>query len=320
MTSWPATRRAPRASTTRGRGRWVPSRSGTPSAEDSARVRARRELRVAERSPRRLQPDGNPATVRWGTFANFAFTAPADTDIVRVTLWRYGIGRLGTDNPNTPENESGRFEVSAIFGPGNKVFADSCQPGSADLPEPVPDRLARLQQRVQGGPRRTRRRLLDRRVLRRGHRRPEVQHERRRGRRVHLRRLPGRGRHARGQHRPAHDGERLPPGGRLAAASPTRSRSRATDNSGIKQLRLEVDGQVITEPNGCLRLHAAGPMPQRSGHAHRTPASRTGPTLCASWAWTPPATPASCSVSSRSTARRRPRPSSAPAGSGSCST
>src|SRR3954454_20603961 len=59
-----------------------------------------------------LRVGSNPAgprTVRWGTFANLRFTAPADTDIVRVTLWRYGIGRLGGDDPNTPENESGRF-------------------------------------------------------------------------------------------------------------------------------------------------------------------------------------------------------------------
>ena len=81
-------------------------------------------------------PVGNPATVRWGTAANFRFTAPANTDIVRVTLWRYGVGRRGADFPNTPENESGRFSVNAWFGPGNKVFADSCDPGTALFPNP----------------------------------------------------------------------------------------------------------------------------------------------------------------------------------------
>jgi hypothetical protein len=80
-------------------------------------------------------PNG-PATVRWGTSASFHFVAPADTDIVRVTLWRYGIGRLGADTPGTPENESGRFELTAMYGPGNSVFADSCQPGAGIFPNP----------------------------------------------------------------------------------------------------------------------------------------------------------------------------------------
>jgi len=70
-----------------------------------------------------------------GTFANFGFQAPADTDIVRVTLWRYGTGTLGTDDSNTPLNESGRFEVNAMFG-GNSIFADTCHPGSGVWPNP----------------------------------------------------------------------------------------------------------------------------------------------------------------------------------------
>ncbi len=86
-----------------------------------------------------LRVGSNPAgprTVRWGTFANLRFTAPADTDIIRVTLWRYGIGRLGGDDPGTPEDESGRFELNTTFGPGNSVFANSCQPGTAIFPNP----------------------------------------------------------------------------------------------------------------------------------------------------------------------------------------
>lgn len=109
--------------------------NGGPSAEDSAAY----ALSGSCASTNGLRGGSNPAgpaTVRWGTFANFRFDAPADTDIVRVSLWRYGVGRLGTDNPGTTDNESGRFEVSATYGPGNSVFADSCQPGTSIFPNP----------------------------------------------------------------------------------------------------------------------------------------------------------------------------------------
>jgi hypothetical protein len=74
-------------------------------------------------------------TARWGTFANFIFRAPAGTDITRVTLWRYGTGTQGTDDPNTPENESGRFEVSAQYG-ASQLFYDTCHPGEGFWPNP----------------------------------------------------------------------------------------------------------------------------------------------------------------------------------------
>jgi hypothetical protein len=83
----------------------------------------------------RTGPTTTPRTVRSGTFANFTFTAPAETDIVRVALWRHGYATLGTDNPGTPDNESGRWEVNAKFG-FNDVFADTCHPGSGVWPNP----------------------------------------------------------------------------------------------------------------------------------------------------------------------------------------
>ena len=107
--------------------------NGPPSAEDSSAY----ALSGSCASSVGLRGGSNPgspyATVRWGTFANFQFTAPTDTDIVRVTLWRFGTGRLGADDPNTTDNEAGRFEVNAQFG-GNSVFADTCHPGTAVWP------------------------------------------------------------------------------------------------------------------------------------------------------------------------------------------
>ncbi len=107
--------------------------NGPPSPEDSASY----ALGGNCASGVGLRGGSNPAspyaTVRWGTFANFQFTAPIDTDIVRVTLWRFGTGRLGADDPNTPDNEAGRFEVNSMFG-GNSVFAETCHPGTAVWP------------------------------------------------------------------------------------------------------------------------------------------------------------------------------------------
>ena len=69
--------------------------NGGPTTEDSAAY----ALGGNCASGVGLRGGSNPAspypTVRWGTFANFQFTAPTDTDIVRVTLWRFGTGRVG---------------------------------------------------------------------------------------------------------------------------------------------------------------------------------------------------------------------------------
>ena len=77
---------------------------------------------VRARTPRPTQLSGNcasPSGLRGrstraalarfggGTFANFGFTAPTDTDTVRVTLWRYGTGAVGADDPNTPGERGG---------------------------------------------------------------------------------------------------------------------------------------------------------------------------------------------------------------------
>jgi hypothetical protein len=107
--------------------------NGAPSPEDSAAY----ALSGSCASPSGLRGSSNPngGTVRWGTYANFTFTAPADTDITRVTLWRYGMGVLGADNPNTALNESGRWEVNAKYGTDD-VFADTCHPGSGVWPNP----------------------------------------------------------------------------------------------------------------------------------------------------------------------------------------
>jgi hypothetical protein len=88
-------------------------------------------------SPTGLSSSSKPAQdrVRWGTFANFGFAAPAGTDITRVVLWRYGTGTVSTDDPNTPERESGRWEVNAQFD-GNALFADTCHPGTSIYPNP----------------------------------------------------------------------------------------------------------------------------------------------------------------------------------------
>ena len=88
-------------------------------------------------SPTGLSSSANPARnrARWGTFANFGFTAPAGTDITQVSVWRYGTGTVSADDPNTPENESGRWEVNAQFD-GNTLFADTCHPGTSVWPNP----------------------------------------------------------------------------------------------------------------------------------------------------------------------------------------
>jgi hypothetical protein len=87
-------------------------------------------------------PDGfrggsNPGhqPIRWGTGASFTFQAPADTSITRVTLWRYGVGRLGADNPSSPTTESGRFETNATFG-NDILSAERCHPGDGFYANP----------------------------------------------------------------------------------------------------------------------------------------------------------------------------------------
>ena len=73
---------------------------------------------------------------RWGTWAEFGFAAPASTAISKVRLWRHARGLLPVDDPNTPENDSGRWEVFAFYGDGNQVGAESCKPGAGPTPNP----------------------------------------------------------------------------------------------------------------------------------------------------------------------------------------
>src|SRR4051812_23855192 len=73
---------------------------------------------------------------RWGTWAQFIFVPPANTAISKVRLWRYGRGRLPGDDPSTPENDSGRWEIFAFFGDGNQIGAESCKPGAGPTPNP----------------------------------------------------------------------------------------------------------------------------------------------------------------------------------------
>ena len=107
--------------------------NGAPTPDDSAAYALGGDC--ASSTGMRTGPTTTPRTIRWGTYANFNFTAPADTDIVRVALWRHGYAKLGTDDPGTPDNESGRWEVNAQFG-ANQVFADTCHPGSGVWPDP----------------------------------------------------------------------------------------------------------------------------------------------------------------------------------------
>jgi hypothetical protein len=88
-------------------------------------------------APDGLRSGSNPghAPIRWGTGANFTFQAPADTSITRVTLWRYGVGRLGADNPSSPDNESGRFETNANFG-NDALSVERCHPGDGFYANP----------------------------------------------------------------------------------------------------------------------------------------------------------------------------------------
>jgi hypothetical protein len=88
-------------------------------------------------APDGLRGGSNPGhpPIRWGTGANFTFQAPADTSITRVTLWRYGVGRLGADDPNSPNNESGRFETNATFG-NDVLSAERCHPGDGFYANP----------------------------------------------------------------------------------------------------------------------------------------------------------------------------------------
>jgi hypothetical protein len=73
---------------------------------------------------------------RWGTWAEFGFAAPANTAISKVRLWRHAFGLLPGDDPTTPENDSGRWEVFAMYGAGNQVGAESCKPGAGPTPNP----------------------------------------------------------------------------------------------------------------------------------------------------------------------------------------
>src|SRR4051812_11026853 len=72
---------------------------------------------------------------RWGLIGRFRFVAPAGTDIRRVTLWRYTTATQSTDDPGTPADESGSWELSARYG-ASQLFTDSCQPGVGFYPNP----------------------------------------------------------------------------------------------------------------------------------------------------------------------------------------
>lgn len=90
-------------------------------------------------APTGLRGSSSPrpgAHARWGTFANFAFTPRPGPTSGASCLWRYGTGVLGADDPNTPDNESGRWEVNAQFD-GNSLFADTCHPGSTGRPAAI---------------------------------------------------------------------------------------------------------------------------------------------------------------------------------------
>jgi hypothetical protein len=73
---------------------------------------------------------------RFGTLAQFSFTPPANTVISKVRLWRRAYAYAPGDDPNTPENESGRWEVYAFFGGGNQIGAESCKPAVGPFPNP----------------------------------------------------------------------------------------------------------------------------------------------------------------------------------------
>ncbi len=106
---------------------------GAPTSEDAANY----QLVGSCASPTGLiaQPVvGRRA--RWGTWAEFGFAAPANTAISKVRLWRHGRGLLPGDDPNTPENDSGRWEVFADYGAGNQIGAESCKPGAGPTPNP----------------------------------------------------------------------------------------------------------------------------------------------------------------------------------------
>src|SRR3954447_8317110 len=94
-------------------------------------------------SPTGLRGGSNPSASasRWGLIGRFKFVAPAGTDVRRVTLWRYTTATQSTDNPGTPANESGSWELAARFCtsplltdsrlPGAGFYANPCHTGSA---------------------------------------------------------------------------------------------------------------------------------------------------------------------------------------------
>ena len=112
---------------------------------------------------------------------------------------------MGTDDPNTAENEAGRFEVNATVRRQLRLRRH-LPPGHRDLAgNPCHTGVARLQQRLRSGARGT-----GRHASRSGCSAAATpislrcRHERRRGRSLRVRRLPGRGRDARGHHRASH--------------------------------------------------------------------------------------------------------------------
>lgn len=74
--------------------------------------------------------------VRWGTFGQLRFNAPAGTVATRMRLWRYGTARAPGDDPATPGVEAGRWELYAFFGVGNQIGLESCRPGDGFWPNP----------------------------------------------------------------------------------------------------------------------------------------------------------------------------------------
>jgi hypothetical protein len=74
----------------------------------------------------------------FGTSATLSFTAAPGTAIVGAQLTRYGEARPSADNPDTPENESGRWEVFAQDGKdgtqiGGPLSADACKPQGGNV-------------------------------------------------------------------------------------------------------------------------------------------------------------------------------------------
>ena len=130
------------------------------------------------------------APIRWGTGANFTFQAPADTTSRGSRSGDIGVGRLGADDPSSPDNESGRFEINANFGGDAFRRSDAIR---ATASTPTRARSARpASRRLEGRPRRSRRRASRSGSSAAATTGPHrVLHERRIRRPVRLHRSPG---------------------------------------------------------------------------------------------------------------------------------